>query len=131
MGRDKVSLYVQIREDHRRLGLGVRALARRHGVHRRVVREALACPVPAPRKTPVRQAPVRERVAELIVEMLREDLDAPRKQRHTAKRVFERLRDEHDVAVSYSAVWPKTLAARARRRSVEMVPALRASRTQR
>ena len=104
MGRDKVSLYAQIREDHRRLGLGVRALARRHGVHRRTVREALASPVPAPRKVPVRQAPVRERVAELIGEMLREDLDAPRKQRHTAKRVFERLRDEHDVAVSYSAV---------------------------
>ena len=41
MGRDKVSLFAQIREDHRLLGLGVRALARRHGVHRRVVREAL------------------------------------------------------------------------------------------
>jgi len=30
MGRDKVSLFAQIREDHRQLGLGVRALARRH-----------------------------------------------------------------------------------------------------
>jgi hypothetical protein len=58
MGRDKVSLYARIREDQRQLGLGVRALARRHGVHRRVVREALASPVPAPRKTPVRHAPV-------------------------------------------------------------------------
>ena len=31
----------------------------------------------------------------LIDEMLRADLDAPRKQRHTVKRIFERLLDEH------------------------------------
>jgi hypothetical protein len=31
MGRDKVELFARIRDDHRQLGLGVRALARRHG----------------------------------------------------------------------------------------------------
>jgi transposase len=36
--------------------------------------------------------------------MLREDLAAPRKQRHTARRIFERLADEHDAQVSYSYV---------------------------
>jgi hypothetical protein len=113
MGRDKVSLYAQIREDRRQLGLGVRALARRHGVHRRVVREALASPVPAPRKVPVRKAPVRESVAGLIDVMLREDLDAPRKQRHTARRIWQRLRDEHDAAVSYSYVCQYAGARRA------------------
>ena len=66
MGRDKVPLYAQIREDHRRLGLGVRALARKYGVHRRMVREALASPVPAPRKVPVRESPVLGAVAGLI-----------------------------------------------------------------
>jgi transposase len=104
MGRDKVELFARIREDHRQLGLGVRALARRHGVHRRTVREALASPVPAPRKTPARQSPVRDAVAELVDAMLAEDLDAPRKQRHTARRIWQRLADEHDVAVSYSYV---------------------------
>jgi hypothetical protein len=99
-----VSLYAEIREDHRQLGLGVRALARRHGVHRRMVREALASPVPAPRKPPVREAPAREAVAGLVDAMLREDLDAPRKQRHTARRIWQRLADEHDAAVSYSYV---------------------------
>ena len=53
MGRDKVRLFAAIREDHRQ-GLGVRALSRRYGVHRRTVREALASPVPAPRKVPER-----------------------------------------------------------------------------
>ena len=36
--------------------------------------------------------------------MLVEDLDAPRKQRHTARRVRERLIDEHDLEMSYSSV---------------------------
>jgi transposase len=73
-------------------------------VHRRVVREALASPVPAPRKVPVRESPVLDAVAGLIDVMLAEDLDAPRKQRHTSRRIWQRLRDEHDAAVSYSYV---------------------------
>src|SRR5260370_38735267 len=36
--------------------------------------------------------------------MLREDLDAPRKQRHTCRRIWQRLADEHHVTVSYSDV---------------------------
>ena len=43
-------------------------------------------------------------VRALIDKMLREDLDAPRKQRHTARRVWTRLVDEHHVEVSYSTV---------------------------
>ena len=56
-----------------------------------MVREALASPVPAPRKTPVRQSPVLDAVAGLIEAMLREDLNAPRKQRHTSRRIWQRL----------------------------------------
>jgi hypothetical protein len=43
-------------------------------------------------------------VRALIDKMLREDLDAPRKQRHTARRVWTRLIDEYHVEVSYSTV---------------------------
>jgi transposase len=103
MGRDRVALFAAVREDHRR-GLGVRAIARKYGVHRRTVREALESPVPAPRKVPERASPGRDSVAPLIDAMLIEDLDAPRKQRHTARRVWVRLRDEHDADVSYSYV---------------------------
>ena len=103
MGRDRVALFAAIREDHRR-GEGIRAIARKHGVHRRTVREALESPVPAPRKVPGRASPARDAVAPLIDAMLAEDLDAPRKQRHTARRAWTRLRDEHDVDVSYSYV---------------------------
>ena len=63
-------------------GLPVRALAGKYGVHRRLVREALAHAEPAPRKTPVRRSPQLEPLKEIIDGWLRADLDAPRKQRH-------------------------------------------------
>src|SRR5260370_25921764 len=93
----KVELFAAIRWD-RQMGLGVRALGRKYQVHRRTVRQALGSPVPPERKAPAREAPVREAVAGWIDAMLAEDLDAPRKQRHTARRIFERLADEHDAA---------------------------------
>jgi hypothetical protein len=105
MGRDKVELFARIRLDHQELGLGVRALARKYKVHRRMVREALASPVPALRKAASpRESPVLDAVAPLIDAMLAEDLGAPRKQRHTFRRMWQRLADEHHVTVSYSYV---------------------------
>jgi hypothetical protein len=53
---------------------------------------------------PVRTAPVLDPVKPLIDAMLRQDLDAPRKQRHTALRIRERLIDEHQLVVAYSTV---------------------------
>src|SRR5712691_3169979 len=100
----RVELSAAIRFDWQRNQMPVRALARKYDVHRRTVRQAIASPVPPGRKTPERQATVLDGVRELIDGMLREDLAAPRKQRHTASRVFERLRDEHGAQVSYSYV---------------------------
>jgi transposase len=100
----RVELFAAIRFDWQRYRMPVRALARKYDVHRRTVRQAIASPVPPDRKVPVRAAPVRQAVAGWIDEMLREDLAAPRKQRHTARRIFERLADEHGAQVSYSYV---------------------------
>jgi transposase len=99
-----VELFAAIRFDWQRNQMSVRSLARKYDVHRRTVRQAIASPLPPDRKVPVRAAPVREAVTGWIDEMLREDLTAPGKQRHTAKRIFERLVDEHDAQVSYSTV---------------------------
>ena len=104
MVRSRVELFEAIRRDHRREGLSIRGLSDRYGVHRRTVRQALASPEPPPRKTPERVAPRLDAAKPLIDAMLRADLDAPRKQRHTARRVAARLVDEHGVEVSYSTV---------------------------
>ena len=56
--RSRVGLFEQIRRDRDREGLSIRALAERHGVHRRAVRQALASPEPPARKRPAgRPAP--------------------------------------------------------------------------
>ena len=101
----RVELFEAIRRDHRRDGLSIRALADRHGVHRRTVRQALENAVPPERKTPVRKAPKLEPGKHLIDAMLRADLDAPAKQQHTARRVLARLVDEHGMTeLTYSSV---------------------------
>jgi transposase len=99
--RSRVELFEQIRRDREFEGLSTHALARRHGVHRRTVRQALESPLPPERKRPAgRPAPKLGAWRELIDSWLEADRSAPRKQRHTAKRIHERLRDEHGVEVS-------------------------------
>lgn len=104
MAATKEQLFEQIRRDSWREGLSIRALARKYHVHRRLVREALTHAEPAPRKAPERQSPQLEPLKDVIDGWLREDLDAPRKQRHTIKRIHARLLDEHGADMSYWTV---------------------------
>ncbi|MGC0367240.1 hypothetical protein ABH922_005292 [Rhodococcus sp. 27YEA15] len=101
----RVQLFEQIRRESRVEGLSVRALAKRHHVHRRTVRQALASampPEPAPR---VWQSRKIDPYAAAIDGMLAADVEAPRKQRHTARRILARLADEHGAQeLSYSTV---------------------------
>jgi transposase len=111
----RVELFEKIRGDERRDGLSIRALSDKYGVHRRTVRQALEAAVPPERKTPVRVAPKMDSVKPLIDVMLRQDLDAPPKQRHTARRILNRLIDEHAVTdVCYSSVREYVALARPR-----------------
>ncbi|KAB7740030.1 IS21 family transposase [Nostocoides sp. F2B08] len=104
--------FEDIRRDHRD-GMTIRALARKHRVHRRTVRYAIAQAEPPARKVTARESPVTGRWEPLVRSWLVADLDAPRKQRHTARRVWQRLLEEHDARVSESAV--RLLVARLKR----------------
>ena len=101
----RMELFEQIRRDRDREGLSIRALAERHSVHRRAVRQALVSPVPAAKRSPLgRPAPKLGAYRGLIDGWLEGDLVAPRKQRHTAKRIWSRLVDEHGADVAETTV---------------------------
>ena len=100
-----MELFAAIRRDARVEECSIRELADRYHVHRRTVRQALASAVPPPRKTPERESPRLAPFQAAIDGWLRADLDAPKKQRHTARRVLARLVDEHGADdLSYSTV---------------------------
>lgn len=106
MYRSREWIFERSRRD-RRLDPTVsgRMLAQRYKVSRNTVAKALACPVPAKRKKPPPRQSVLEPVKGFIDAMLREDLAAPKKQRHTIDRVLERLAGEHEFEqASYSTV---------------------------
>jgi transposase len=101
VARSRVELFEQIRKDRRAEGASIRELAGRHHVHRRTVRLALDNAVPPPRKVyPSRPRPAIDRYAPVIDGWLLADKDVPRKQRHTARRVWQRLVAEHGASVS-------------------------------
>ncbi len=103
--RSKVQLYERIRRAHAaQERKSIRALARQFGVHRRDVRAALDSAVPPLRKTPERPAPKMDQWKPVIAGWLAEDQKWPRKQRHTARRVWQRLVSEHGADVGESTV---------------------------
>jgi transposase len=107
-------MYEQIRKAHDRDGSSIRELSRRFGVHRRDVRQALDSAVPPAHKAVVRPSPRLDRWKPVVDGWLAADRSAPRKQRHTARRVWQRLVAEHDAQVGESTVRRYVAEVRAR-----------------
>ncbi|MCK5750468.1 MAG: IS21 family transposase, partial [Oricola sp.] len=86
-------------------GMSQREASRHFGISRDTVRKMMTYSVPPGYR---RQAPVRRPKLEAFIPIidgwLEGDRTVPRKQRHTAKRVFDRLRDEHGFAGGYTII---------------------------
>ena len=92
--RDKVELFEQIRREYE-FGVGtIVGVAQKLGVHRRMVREAIGNAMPKPRKKTERPRWKLKAAVEFVDAVLEADRKAPRKQRHTAHRIWERIQQE-------------------------------------
>ena len=104
-GMYRVELYAAVRRSVYVEGWSARAAARRFGLARETVRKMLRYRLPPGyrRQQPIR-CPKLEAFTGVIDQILRDDQHRPKKQRHTAKRICERLRAEHDFTGGYTIV---------------------------
>ncbi len=101
----RVELYAQVRRSVFVEGLSEREAAKRFGLARGTVRKMLryATPPGYRRRQPA-QRPKLDPFTGIVDQILSDDQERPKKQRHTAKRIFDRLRDEYDFTGGYTIV---------------------------
>ena len=101
----RVDVYLRVRRAVMVEGMSIRETARTFGLHRDTIRKMLSYSVPPGyrRQSPPKR-PKLEPFTGVIDRILEDDLGRPRKQRHTAKRIFERLRDEYGFDGGYTTV---------------------------
>ena len=108
----QVEIYARVRHAVLIEGISERAAAARFGINARTVSKMLKFSVPpgyVRAKPPFR--PKLDAFIAIIDAILAADKERPKKQRHTAKRIFERLRDEHGftgkvtIVKDYVAGW--------------------------
>jgi transposase len=100
-------------------GLSKRAACREYEIHWDTLRKILDRPEPPGyRRSAPRPRPKLDPFLPVIHQILEQDKKAPRKQRHTARRVFERLRGEHGYTGGLTVV--KEAVAAWRLRSAEV-----------
>jgi transposase len=96
-------------------GLSKRAACREFDIHWDTLQKILDHPEPPGyRRTAPRPHPKLDPFLPVIHQILGDDKKAPRKQRHTARRIFERLRDEHGYAGGLTVVKGAVAARRLR-----------------
>jgi transcriptional regulator with XRE-family HTH domain len=98
-----VEVYATVRQLVFAEGLSRREVARRLGLSRDTVRKMCRfSEPPGYRRTKAAERPKLGPLTGVIDAILAADRSAPAKQRHTARRIWQRLRDEHGFDGGYS-----------------------------
>ena len=114
-----VELYSRVRYAVKIEGMSRRKAARVFGIDRRTVDKMLSfSEPPGYRRTKKAKRPKLDPFVGIIDQILEDDASRPKKQRHTSKRVFERLRDEHGFKGGITIVKDYVFAARRRQREM-------------
>ena len=100
-----VDLYRRVRRAHFVEGMSVRQASRIFDLHRNTVNKMLEYSAPPgyQRRQPPRR-PKLDPYTPIIEQILQSDQVRPKRQRHTAKRIFERLKEEHGFSGQYTIV---------------------------
>jgi len=115
----QVELYAKVRYAVQIEGLSKRAAAARFGIDPKTVDKMMEFSVPPGyRRTKPPVKPKLDPFLPIIDKILADDKSRPKKQQHTSKRIFERLRDEHGFTGGITIV--KDYVAGWRQRSQEV-----------
>jgi len=115
----QVELYGRVRYAVKIQGMSRREAARLFGIDRRTVDKMLAFSTPPGyRRKKAPNRPKLDPFVGIIDQILEDDTKRLKKQRHTSKRIFERLRDEHGFAGGITIVKDYVFAARQRQREM-------------
>ena len=100
-----MEIYGRVRRAVRVEGRSQRAVAREFGLSRETVRKMLQYAVPPgyQRQQPIKRPKLGPWLG-VIDAILNDDKQRPPKQRHTSKRIFERLKEEHGFTGGYTIV---------------------------
>lgn len=100
-----MEVYARVRRAVQVDGMSVRQASREFGLSRKTIRRMLQFSLPPgyQRKKPVARPKLGPWLG-VIDQILVDDQSQPKKQRHTAKRIWDRLKDEHGFTGGYTIV---------------------------
>lgn len=115
----QVEIYTRVRLACHHDGMSQREASRQFGVSRKVIKKMLEHSVPPgyQRTAPIRR-PKLDGFTDIIDQILEDDKAIPKKQRHTAARIFARLRDEHGFTGGRTTVGDYVREAKLRAKEV-------------
>jgi transposase len=115
----KVEVYARVRRAVQVDGMSERQAAREFGLARKTIRKMLAYAAPPGyrRKKPVARPKLGPWLG-IVDQILEDDESQPKKQRHTARRIYDRLKQEHAFSGGYTIVKDYVRDARLRHKEV-------------